>query len=105
MIIQYECPRCLKDVDASLIKTEFNAKPANVKKYNLKPYHYRLDCLECGRYIKYIGEGELLGLGVNLDEIEFKKSPARRKKIASKHRVTMEELNFKLDLIISHLGI
>ena len=89
MQIDYECYRCNKFVKANLWAAPFKRGTG---------HHYRLDCPECRKFIKFIGKGELQSLGINPRDI------GQRKKIVER-KVTLEELNFKLDLIISHLGI
>jgi len=82
MEIDYECKRCGKVVKAIVTRSAFKSKNYEGKKHN------RLDCKECGRYIKFIGKREL-AKHKNVGEIQ--------------DRVTLEEINFKLDLILEYL--
>ena len=86
MIIRYKCQRCEKEVNAKVTKSAFKSKNYKGKQHN------RLDCTECGKYIKFIGQNDLDALL----KIENTDEPAM---------VTLDEINFKLDLIIDHLGI
>ena len=52
--------------------------------------HRRLSCNDCGRFQKFVGKREA-GNYSSTDD--------------SDHKVTNDELNFKLDLIIAYLGI
>ena len=92
MQIDYECRRCNKFVKARLFRAPFKKGSG---------FHFRLDCTECkGKsFIKFIGTDELQHLGINAKDI------GRREKVSEQSSVTNEELNFKLDLIISHLGL
>jgi len=54
--------------------------------------HRRLLCGICGKFQKFVGKKEADDYkNINVAD--------------GKHEVTNEELNFKLDLIISHLGL
>jgi uncharacterized Zn finger protein len=52
--------------------------------------HNKLSCAECGAFIKFVSAKETI-------ELETVKNAS--------NEVTLEEVNFKLDLILSHLGI
>jgi hypothetical protein len=115
MIIKYKCNRCKKVTDVRLGGHRFNYKANNQEKYDLPDIHYRMDCLFCNRLIKFIGVAELSGLEIDLDKIPITHK-GKRKKVRpgekavrhqkrKKHQVTLDELNFKLDLIIAALGI
>ena len=96
-IIKYECKRCKKVVKAILHKAKFKKKSSRNK-----AFHYRLDCLECNKYIKFVGEKELSTLVIDPESIKEKPSVKRNKPDAS---ITLTDLSFKLDLILDHLGI
>ncbi len=85
MEIDYKCQRCNKVVKARVYKKAFKSRNNKGKKHN------RLDCTVCGRYIKFISQHELDNLESGSDEFS--------------HTVTLEELNFKLDLILIELNI
>ena len=99
MEINYKCERCGKTVKAKLTKTAFKSLDYKGKKHN------RLDCTVCGKYIKFIGENELSKIVSNWkDKIPSNKVSVDEKNL-NRQLVTLEELGFKLDLIIDHLGI
>ena len=97
MEIRYECKRCGKEVNAKLFKAKF-------KSWNGKgDYHNWLDCTECGKYIKFIGQRELDGM-VRLESDGNVFLPPREGGYAETE-ITLGELSFKLDLILDHLGV
>ena len=92
MQIKFECYRCNKIVAAKLYKAKFKKGTG---------HHNRLDCTECGKFIKFIGSDELDEISPGWEEmIDFK-----NKKKISDDRSILAEISFKLDLIIDHLGI
>ena len=92
MEIKFECYRCNKIVSARLYKVGFKKGTG---------FHNRLDCTECGKFIKFIGSSELDKISPGWrGKIEFK-----NKKKVSEDKSILSEINFKLDLIIDHLGI
>lgn len=96
MEIRYKCNRCKKIVRAVLYKTNFKNGKSDKD-------HKRIDCLECGKYIKFISVRELDVL-VNgwREKVEHIPTPIKVKK---KSRINLQDINFKLDLILDHLGI
>jgi len=84
MEITYYCQRCKKLSRAKVTLTAFRSKNYTGKKHN------RVDCLECGKYIKFMGEKELRKI---------------KSESAIDREITNAELNFKLDLILDHLGV
>ena len=93
MKIYYECARCDKMVEAVVYL-------ANFKNRKNKGLMKRLDCLECGRYIKFIGDKELNDIDPKWrDKTDFKE------KERLENEIDLEEINFKLDLILDHLGV
>ena len=76
MQIQYKCFKCEKEVTVNVIK----AGP-----------HNKLVCSECKAYIKFISNDELESC---LSMMDFKSNST-----------LIDEIVFKLDLIIDHLGI
>jgi hypothetical protein len=92
MEIRYKCERCDKEVKAKVSKKAFKSEGGKGKKHN------RVDCLECGRYIKFIGESELDRIKIVQNVDDFQEHPIYPED-------GLAELNFKLDLIIDHLGV
>jgi len=84
MEIDYLCNRCNKIVKAKVTRTGFKKVNYGGKKHN------RLDCTECGKYIKFIGKQELFEY-TNDEPPEVNGG--------------LDEINFKLDLILDNLGI
>ena len=95
MNIKYKCKRCDKVVTAIITERPF----ANGEKPN--ELHNRLDCTECGKYIKFIGKKELRELLISVSAYDDLPDPA----YDDLPDVSLSEINFKLDLIIDHLGI
>lgn len=98
-VINYRCERCNKNVKAKISRTQFK-KNKDYHDSN-RGYHNRLDCTECGKYIKYIGEQELREIKIKyadniLDDLQDR--PHRPED-------DLSEISFKLDLILDHLGI
>jgi hypothetical protein len=94
MEIGYRCERCEKKVTARIYLAKFKSWEGKGKD------HVRMDCKECGKYIKFIGKNELSNMGIDIMDLVKKKVP--------KHPdtgITLKDINFKLDLIIDHLGI
>ncbi len=52
--------------------------------------HRKLSCYSCKKYIKFIGKNEKYESAEDIEDIPG---------------ITLEEVNFKLDLILDHLGI
>ena len=95
MEIKHECFRCNKIVTAIVSKVPFKKAKGR--------FHNRLDCTVCGKSIKFIGENELSKIVTNWkDKIQINNTDERN---LNRQLVTLEELGFKLDLIIDHLGI
>ena len=104
MEIDYICNRCDKVVKARVYMAKFEKSTSRDKKY-----HNRVDCTECGNYIKFIGDRELSDLYPNWkDEIGFKGdfiNGVVSKKVKKKKSAKLAEIDFKLDLILDHLGV
>ena len=104
MEIDYICNRCDKVVRARVYKAKFEKSSSRDRKY-----HNRVDCTECGKYIKFIGDRELSDLYPGWrDVIEFKGDFIKSVVLPSKKKkksVRLAEMDFKLDLILEHLGI
>lgn len=103
MIIDYTCNRCNKVVKARVYQVRFEKRSLD------KRYHNRVDCTECGRYIKFVGDRELSDINPNWkNEIEIKSYLVEDdsvKPLKKKKSVRLAEMDFKLDLIMDHLGI
>ena len=112
MEINYRCNRCKKIVRARVSIQVFKGK-ARKRNGRLTKEHCRVDCLECGRYIKFISEGELNGSYPNWrNEVNDKRTSI--KKIKQKNITNpdfseiienQKEIKFKLDVIIDLLSI
>ena len=105
MEIDYLCNRCEKVVKARVYKAKFEKSSSRDKRY-----HNRVDCTECGRYIKFIGDRELSDLYPNWrDVIDYRPNVVMPgnivKKIKKKRSARLAEIDFKLDLILDHLGV
>ena len=94
MEIDYKCDRCDKTVKAKVTKKSFSGH-ANPKKE-----HIRLDCTECGKYIKFIGHKEFDEISQSTHKDDFEEHPDYPEDNGG-----LDEINFKLDLILYHLGI
>ena len=102
MEIRYQCNRCNTTVMAILTRVEFKGKPS---KRDGRRDHQRLDCPNCHKFIKFIGENELSKIVTNWKDKVPKNKVSVDEKNLNRQLVTLEELGFKLDLIIDHLGI
>jgi len=76
MYLSYKCNRCKKIVKAKLTKVTYK---------NNGGTHNRVDCAECGKFIKYLGKDD------------FQEHPEQPD--------YFDKINFKLDLILDNLGI
>ena len=110
MEIRYKCKRCKKIVNAIVYQTNFKNGKSDKD-------HNRVDCGECGRYIKFIGNRELSDIYPGWEhEIIKKRTPIDRKyqqaSISDHSSVDLskiienqKEIKFLLDVIIDHLQI
>ena len=99
MEIQYKCKRCKRIVTAKVTESKFKSLKGGGKVHN------RLDCTVCGKYIKFIGERELYSILKSGDRNEKYSRIFKSEKSLNLNFVSLEEINFKIDLILDHLGI
>ena len=70
-----------------------------------------MDCLECGKYIKFISDKELDAISPGWEkEVKFKEETETPSStvthwVKKKKSIRLAEMDFKLDLILDHLGI
>ena len=88
--IRFKCNRCGKEVNASLSRVTYK---------NHGGTHRRVDCVECGKFIKYLGKDEVI------DDFQEHPDYPEDEYILNRKFVTLDELSLKLDLILDHLGI
>ena len=60
-----------------------------------KEPHNKLSCGECGKYIKFISDSD----AAFLEWVDKESAPKQQ------NNSTIQEINFKLDLVLDHLGI
>ena len=94
MEIEYKCKRCKKTVKARVYRTNFKNGKSDKD-------HIRVDCGECGRYIKFIGNRELTDIYPGWEH----EITSERKQEKQLGEPSLAEMNFKLDLILDHFGI
>ena len=92
--INYECKRCKKIVRAKVYKTNFKNGKSDKD-------HNRVDCAECGKYIKFIGERELTELCPGWQhDITSKRTKIEKRSDSSALDKRLDQIEFKLDVII-----